>query len=304
MTALRTAADILDENRIALQSTALGRHYATCPRCSAQRRKANQKLKCLGVTVETDGVKFGCNHCGWTGGGFYRATERGASSAAVDPAALALAQAKAAERQRSEVAHSQIKVRRLWSQRQQARGSIAETYLRECRGYRGHLPVTLGFLPARGEHCPAMIAAFGVARETDPGELVIDDNAVAGVHITKLKPDGSDKAGIEGEPDKITVGLGNTSPIWLAPINDGLGLVIAEGIEDALSAHQSTGLAAWAAGTAGRLPAMADAVPDYVDTVTILVDADDNGEKNSIELAQRLVARGIEVLMALPGGSA
>jgi hypothetical protein len=90
-------------------------------------------------------------------------------------------------------------------------------------------------------------------------------------------------------------------PIWLAAVNDGLGLVIAEGIEDGLSAYQATGLGAWAAGTASRMPALADVVPDYIESVTILIDDDATGEKNSTELAQRLVARGIEVLMARPG---
>jgi hypothetical protein len=122
------------------------------------------------------------------------------------------------------------------------------------------------------------------------------------VHITKLKQDGSDKAGTEA--DKLTIGLANKSPIMLAPPNDLLGLAIAEGIEDALSAHQATGLGAWAAGTAGRLPDMADAVPAYIESVTIMVDADASGEKNSIELAQRLIARGVEVLMVRPGGIA
>jgi hypothetical protein len=63
-------------------------------------------------------------------------------------------------------------------------------------------------------------------------------------------------------------------------------------------------LGAWAAGTADRLPAMAEFVPSYIETVTVMVDADANGEKNSAELARRLVARGIEALMARPGGVA
>ena len=300
MTTLRSAADILDENRIVLRSTAFGRHYTTCPQCSARRRKANQKLRCLGVTIEDDGVKFGCNHCQWTGGGFYRAAERAAPAAIVDPAALERAKAKAAERQRIAIAHSQTKVKWLWAQRQPIEATV-KRYLREARRYAGPQPPTIGFLPATEMYPPAMIAAFGIARETEPGRLVIDDAAVTGIHITKLKPDGSGKA--ETEADKLTIGVGNSSPIWLAPINDGLGLVIAEGIEDALSAHQATGLGAWAAGTAGRLPAMAEWVPPYVETVTVLVDADDNGEKGSTELATALVARGFEVLIVRPPGS-
>jgi Toprim domain len=299
----RSASEILRNNRITTASSALGRYYAICPQCSTKRKQAHQKLKCLGVTIGTEGVKFGCNHCDWQGGEFYEnvRTDRSRSVRAIEHADPAII-AKARERQRIEVAESQKKVSWLWSQRQPIIGSIAETYLRECRGYRGPLPATLGFLPARGEHVPAMIAAFGMARETLPGDLVIDDVAVTGIHITKLKPDGSDKAGTEA--DKLTIGIANKSPIMLAPPNDLLGLAIAEGIEDALSAHETTGLGAWAAGSAGRLPAIADVVPDYIESVSIMVDADPNGEKNSTELARLLIARGIEALMARPGGTA
>ena len=72
MNALRKAADILDENRIALQSMAFGRQYTTCPECSALRRLTNQKLKCLAVNVEAEGVKFFCNHCGFAGGRLFQ----------------------------------------------------------------------------------------------------------------------------------------------------------------------------------------------------------------------------------------
>jgi hypothetical protein len=91
--------------------------------------------------------------------------------------------------------------------------------------------------------------------------------------------------------------LDNRAPIWLAAVNDGLGLVIAEGIEDGLSAYEATGLGAWAAGTANRMPDMAAAVP------ALMVDADDDnaGEKYSTELAQLLVARNIEVRLARSG---
>jgi hypothetical protein len=71
------------------------------------------------------------------------------------------------------------------------------------RGYDGPLPATLGFLPARGEHGLAMIAAFGIAREIEPGQLRILDGDVAGVHITQLSPTGT-KAGTNA--DKIMIG--------------------------------------------------------------------------------------------------
>lgn len=40
------------------------------------------------------------------------------------------------------------------------------------------------------------------------------------------------------------IGRSKGAPIVLAPLNDLLGLIVTEGIEDALSAHQATGLGA------------------------------------------------------------
>jgi hypothetical protein len=152
---------------------------------------------------------------------------------------------------------------------------------------------TLCFLPARGKHGPAMIAAFGIAHESEAGVLAIDDSAVRGVHITRLAPDGLGKAGTDH--DKIMVGRSVGWPIVLAPPNDLGGLVIAEGVENALSAFEATGCGAWASGCASRLPALADAVPAYIESVSILVDGDETGRRNSRELADRLLLRKIEV---------
>jgi hypothetical protein len=61
-----TAAELLQANGIKVESTAPGRYYTTCPQCSSGRSKAQQKV--LGVTIEADdSVRWGCNHCGWTG---------------------------------------------------------------------------------------------------------------------------------------------------------------------------------------------------------------------------------------------
>jgi hypothetical protein len=213
---------------------------------------------------------------------------------------LAVARAEAAERERNSAAERLSKARWLWSKRKPIAGSIAETYLREARGYRGALPTTLGFLPARGEHGPAMIAAFGIAYEPEPGLLEIADIAVRGVHITRLAADGSGKAGTER--DKIMLGSSIGYPIVLAPPNDLGCLAIAEGIEDALSVHDDTGLGVWAAGSASRLPALADVVPRYIEAVTITVDDDDVGRANADALAGRLLARGVaDVRQALTG---
>jgi hypothetical protein len=277
----------------------IGRFDVACPRCGPLRRTPkNQCRPVLRIWHQEPGfATFCCKRCGaegWT-------ADRSAKP--VDPAIIENAKAKAAEQRRLEVIESQQKACRLWKSRQPIAGSIAEFYLRKCRGYQGELPGTLGFLPGRKQYPPAMVAAFGAAIETAPGEIIIHDDAVCGVHLTRLKPDGSGKAGIETEEDKITIGMGNKWPIMLAPPNDLLGLAIAEGIEDALSLHAVAGLGAWAAGSAGRLPAMADAVPDYIESVTIMIDidADQIGERKTQELAFRLVERGIETRMARPG---
>ncbi len=115
-----------------------------------------------------------------------------------------------------------------------------------------------------------MIAAFGLPDEPEPGVLHMPCERIKGVHITLLRSDGSGKADIERQ--KIMRGPVYGTPIALAPANDELGLLVAEGIEDALSGHEAIGLGAWAAGSAGHLPKLATAVPDYVEYVTILAD--------------------------------
>lgn len=142
-----------------------------------------------------------------------------------------------------------------------------------------------------------MVAAFGLPEEPEPGKLVIAPENVRGIHVTKLRADGSGKADVER--DKIMLGSSSGWPIVLAAVNDIGGLLIAEGIENALATHIGTGLGAWSAGSAGRLPRLADKVPSYVEAVTIIADTDDSGAglRYSQELGQELMRRGFDVLI-------
>jgi hypothetical protein len=186
------------------------------------------------------------------------------------------------------------KARWMWKQRRLITGTIAEKYLREARCYAGPLPPTLAFLPPfKHDYCPAMIAAFAMVDEPEPGVLG-KPRDVASVHLTFLRADGSGKA--DTHPNKIIVGSPVARPIVIAPPNDLLGLAITEGIEDALTAHVATGLGAWAAGAAGFLPKLADAVPSYIECVTIFAHADKAGADGARELAAALHKRGIEVI--------
>jgi Toprim domain len=103
-----------------------------------------------------------------------------------------------------------------------------------------------------------------------------------------------------GDQAKIMIGHSIGSPIVLAPPNDLLGMAITEGIEDALTVHEHTRLGAWAAGSASRLPAIADVIPAYIEVVTISVDDDIDGRRHAAVLGDRVQARGIEVRWVLP----
>jgi hypothetical protein len=242
--------------------------------------------------IQSGSATFHCVRCG------LRGHTRDRHAPPPDPAALARARQEAVERERIAAAARLSKARWLWGKRAPVTGSIAERYLRDARGYGGRIPATLGFLPARGKHCPALIAAFGFALEPEPGRLCIADQEVRGVHITRIRADGSGKAGTSH--DKIMVGGSLGSPIVLAPANDLLGIAIGEGIEDVLTAHEITQLGAWTAGSASRLPALADAIPPYVSAVTVLVDDDVDGRKWASVFADRAESRGIEVRLFVP----
>jgi hypothetical protein len=271
----------------------LGTFDIPCPDCGPLRRsRINQHRKVLRVwRLEPGFASYHCARCGESG--FVRDD---CAVHHVVPAALARAKAEAAEREKTSFTERLSKARYLWSRRVPITNTIVETYLRS-RGCNGALPATIGFLPGRGKHGPAMIAAFGLAEEPEPGVLSIADDAVAGIHITRISIDGAAKAGTDA--DKIMVGSSLGFPIVLAPVNDLLGLAIAEGIEDALSAHQATGLGAWAAGSASRLPALADAIPTCIEAVTIVVDPDLAGRRHAGELAELLGNRSIEVRLNL-----
>jgi hypothetical protein len=182
----------------------------------------------------------------------------------------------------------------IWRRGIMPASSVVEQYLK-VRGYTGNIPRTIRYLPASAKYPPSMVAAYGFAHEIEPGVIDIADDAVVGVHITRLKPDGSDRE--RGDEAKITIGVDFVAPIVLAPPNDLLGMAIAEGLEKGLAIYAVTGLGVWVSGSAGRMPGLAPLVPSYIEAVTILIDDDPAGRKHSHDLAAKLDARGIEVRM-------
>jgi hypothetical protein len=261
--------------------------------CGPYRKPSNRSKRTLRIwRKRPDFATFHCVHCGAKGYCGDRTARRR------DPIALARSRAEAAEREREASQARIAAARRVWSRRCAISGTAGERYIREARGYRGHLPGTIAFLPSRNKYPPAIVAAFGIAADDASGDFFIPEDAVQAIHITRLTPDGSSKAGTAN--DKIMIGRPTGYPIMLAPINDNLGLAITEGIEDALSVHAATGLGAWAAGSAGHMPALADAVPHFVDSVSVVADADRVGQQRARELYQRLLARCIDAAVVTP----
>lgn len=244
-----------------------------CPACGPYRRSAANRVRhVMRIWSDHNGRQtFNCMRCGAKGVRDIPATPR---------PSFCLHRANAGPR-------TQL-AQHLWRRALALHRTPVEAYLRDARGYRGPLPQTLRYLPPRGTHAHALVAAFGQCLEVACGELAPPD-APPAIHLTRLSPDGLSRL------NKIMLGPVSGHPIVLAPMNDGLGLVIAEGIEDALSLHEATGLGAWAAGSATHMAKLADAVPGYVACVTLAQDDDEAGRTATNRLGAALIARGLEV---------
>jgi Toprim domain-containing protein len=136
-----------------------------------------------------------------------------------------------------------------------------------------------------------MIAAFGFCEEPEPG-MIDPPVSVTSIHLTRLTMDG-EKAPVE--PVKIMLGGMSGLPIVLAPVNDGLGLAITEGIEDGLSVFEETGFGVWAAGSSSNMPKIAAALPPYVECATIFAHRDETGLRFAKETAQLIAAMEVEI---------
>ena len=134
-----------------------------------------------------------------------------------------------------------------------------------------------------------MIAAFGIPAEPEPGVLSIAEDEIRGVHVTRLKADGSGKAGTQR--DKFMLGPSSGWPIVLAPPNDLLAISVTEGIEDGLISFLASGRGVWVAGAAGRMPSLADKLPNHIEGVTIFAHDDQAGQRGAKALAAALSHR-------------
>jgi putative DNA primase/helicase len=173
-----------------------------------------------------------------------------------------------------------------------ARGTIVERYWR-VRGLAIAVPDTIrasaGWMRHResGETRPAMV---GLVQHVERGPSAI--------HVTWLAPDGSGKATLE--PPRKFFGQAAGAAIRLAPANDVDWLIFGEGIETTASVMQATGLPGWAAGWDGGIERLV--LPAQVRRVLIAADHDKNGagERAARRAAQRWLAEGRRVRIAMP----
>jgi putative DNA primase/helicase len=174
---------------------------------------------------------------------------------------------------------------RLWGTTVAAAGSLIVTYL-AARSITVPVPDVLRFHAAvkhpAGQRWPAMVAL--VTRGADGAPMA--------VHRTFLARDGRTKSPIE--PNKMMLGPCRGGAIRLGSARD--RLMIAEGIETALSAMQATSQPAWAALSTSGLRALE--LPADVREVIVLADGDAAGERAALDAALRWKYEGRRVSIA------
>ena len=189
---------------------------------------------------------------------------------------------------RDDTARRSALARRVWDAAADVRGSPVVRYLAGRAIITLPLPPSLRWAPALrrldGAYAPAMVARVNSL----DGELL-------GAHRTWLT---RDESGQWRRRDRASLGPVGGGAVRLAPAAE--TLLIGEGVETCLAAMQATGMPAWAALSTSGMVALV--LPASVRTVIILADHDRSGagERAARAAAQRWLAEGRRVRLALP----
>ena len=180
---------------------------------------------------------------------------------------------------------------RRWDEAIPLAGTQAEAYL-AARGLVLERPIaSLRFAPAATWHPRT--------RDTMPALVALVDgpDGPSAIQATYLDPAGGPRKAPGLDPLKVCYGPVSGGAVHLAEPTDGR-LVLAEGLEDALTVMLAWKLPAWATlGTSGLKGVI---VPATVKDVVIAADRDEPGEAAAKALAQRLVLEGRRVRIARP----
>jgi putative DNA primase/helicase len=180
---------------------------------------------------------------------------------------------------------------RIWQSAAPTTGTLVETYLRS-RGIDIALPTSLHFHPAlphpSGGVWPCMVALVTCGTDDEP----------MAVHRTFLSRDGTSKAPIE--PQRMILGRCHGGAVRLGNAQPDRWLVLAEGVETALSVAQACGLPGWAALSANGLRNLT--LPPEAAMVLVCTDNDANGtgQRAASEAARRFLREGRRVRIATP----
>jgi hypothetical protein len=208
----------------------------------------------------------------------------GAAAAPLLAETIALRRREAEERRRRTIAIA----RDIWT------GATADTGL--VLRYLASRGITIALPPTLRLH-PALRHSYGIQR---PAMIALVEHVQHGfvaAHATYLAIDGS-KAAID--PQRKCYGPVAGSAVRLASAQPDRWLVVAEGVETALSVMQATGLPAWAALSAGGLAGLV--LPPEARRVLIAADHDFNGtgRRAGYAAARRWLAEGRRVWLAMP----
>lgn len=180
------------------------------------------------------------------------------------------------------------RARKLWGKAEPISGTPAAAYLRARSVRIDRWPSALRYLPAATSlddrrQRPALMAAI----RNKAGDL-------QGVHVTLLSPRGSGKAHVR-TPRRV---IGKLSGGAVRLTDDGISgaLIVAEGLETAMSASDALGFPAWAALNAFSLARFDP--PDWTTHLFIAADRGAAGEAAAATLSRRMVVRGLPVEIA------
>ena len=178
----------------------------------------------------------------------------------------------------------------IWCESIPPDGTLVEAYL-ASRNLKLTDSTNLRFHPnlrhLSGTFWPAMLA------------LIQDgaSGAPIGIHRTYLDPSGSGKAPVENP--KMMLGQCRGGAVKFGTFND--QLVVAEGIETALSVFQALQIPTWAALSCSGFKSLA--LPPEIKNIFIMADGDEPGEKAAMFAARRwhLEGRKVRICPAPPG---
>ena len=179
--------------------------------------------------------------------------------------------------------------RAIWDQSQPAADTPVEAYLRG-RGINIPVPPSIRYNPGvkhtqSGLLLPAMVAA-----------VQAPDRSTTAIHRTYLLGNGRGKAPVT-KPKKL-LGSINGGAVRLAYA--GPKMVIAEGLETALSVLEATGLPVWAALSASYFIGLALPALPLAAEVVIAADHDEAGLKAAEKAAARWASQGRQVSITYP----